>query len=60
MRNGRPVAYVGDGYSDRCAALAAYRRFARRGLARYLDREGVDYIPFDDFYDVDAGLTDAS
>ncbi len=56
MRNGRPVAYVGDGYSDRCAALAADRRFARRGLARYLEGEGVGYLPFDDFYDVAAGL----
>ncbi|MEA2690065.1 MAG: 2-hydroxy-3-keto-5-methylthiopentenyl-phosphate phosphatase, partial [Candidatus Eremiobacteraeota bacterium] len=26
--------YVGDGYSDRCAALAAERVFARDGLAR--------------------------
>ena len=56
MRNGRPVAYVGDGYSDRCAALVADRRFARRGLARYLEGEGVGYLPFDDFYDVAAGL----
>ena len=55
-RNGRPVAYVGDGYSDRCAALVADRRFARRGLARYLDAEGVEYVPFDDFYEVDEGL----
>jgi 2,3-diketo-5-methylthio-1-phosphopentane phosphatase len=56
LRNGRPVAYVGDGYSDRCAALVADRRFARRGLARYLDGEGVGYVSFDDFYDVEAGL----
>ena len=47
-RNGR-VLYVGDGYSDRCAALAADRVFARDGLARYLDAEGVAYEPFTDF-----------
>jgi len=52
MRNGHEVAYVGDGYSDRCAAQAADVRFARRTLASYLDREGVDYIPFDDFTSV--------
>ena len=42
-------AYVGDGFSDRCAALAADRIFARDGLARYLDSMGVRYEPFKDF-----------
>ena len=46
------VVYVGDGYSDRCAAEAADRVFARDGLARYLGERGVPYEPFDDFYDV--------
>ncbi len=31
-----PFIYVGDGYSDRCVALAAERVFARDGLAEYL------------------------
>jgi 2-hydroxy-3-keto-5-methylthiopentenyl-1-phosphate phosphatase len=44
-----PVAYIGDGWSDRCAALAADRRFARDSLARYLDGEQVEYVRFDDF-----------
>jgi 2-hydroxy-3-keto-5-methylthiopentenyl-1-phosphate phosphatase len=44
-----PVVFVGDGYSDRCAALAADRVFARDGLARYLDERGVPYEPFEDF-----------
>jgi 2-hydroxy-3-keto-5-methylthiopentenyl-1-phosphate phosphatase len=43
------VVYVGDGYSDRCAARAADRVFARDGLARYLDAEGVAFEPFSDF-----------
>lgn len=51
-----PVAYVGDGYSDRCAALAADRVFARDGLAEWLGREGVAFEPFVDLYDVAAGL----
>jgi 2-hydroxy-3-keto-5-methylthiopentenyl-1-phosphate phosphatase len=50
------VVYVGDGISDRCAALAADRVFARDGLARYLDERGVPYEPFEDFRDVEAAL----
>ena len=42
-----PFVYVGDGYSDRCAALAADRVFARDGLAAYLDEQGVAYEPFE-------------
>ena len=38
---GEPLVFVGDGYSDRCAALAADRVFARDGLAVYLDEQGV-------------------
>ena len=57
------VVYVGDGYSDRCAALAADRVFATAGLARYLDARGVAYHPFTDFFDiadsVRAGKADA-
>jgi 2-hydroxy-3-keto-5-methylthiopentenyl-1-phosphate phosphatase len=50
------VVYVGDGYSDRCAAQAADRIFARDGLARYLDEQGVAYEPFDDLHDVARSL----
>ena len=49
---GSPYAYVGDGYSDRCAALAADRIFARDSLARHLDELGVPYVPFEDLADV--------
>jgi 2-hydroxy-3-keto-5-methylthiopentenyl-1-phosphate phosphatase len=48
-RDGREVVYIGDGYSDRCAAQAADVRFARQTLATHLDREGVGYTRFDDF-----------
>ena len=53
---GEPYAYVGDGYSDRCAALAADRVFARDSLARHLDELGVAYEPFEDLGDVVALL----
>jgi 2-hydroxy-3-keto-5-methylthiopentenyl-1-phosphate phosphatase len=52
MRDGMPVAYIGDGYSDRCAAIAADRRFARRFLAKDLDDLGLAYTPFDDFHTI--------
>ena len=51
-----PVVYVGDGYSDRCAALAADRVFAIDGLARYLDGRGIRFEPFTDLRDVAASL----
>jgi 2-hydroxy-3-keto-5-methylthiopentenyl-1-phosphate phosphatase len=46
------IVYVGDGYSDRCAAQAADRIFARDGLALYLEEQGVSFEPFDDLHDV--------
>jgi 2-hydroxy-3-keto-5-methylthiopentenyl-1-phosphate phosphatase len=49
---GAPYIYVGDGYSDRCAALAAARVFARDGLARWLTKQGTPFEPFDDLRDV--------
>lgn len=52
----RPLVYVGDGYSDRCAALAADRVFAREGLARYLADAGVPHERFDTLHDVAAAL----
>ena len=49
---GAPYVYVGDGYSDRCAALAAERVFARDGLAAYLELNGFPYEPFRDLREV--------
>ena len=50
------VVFVGDGYSDRCAARAADRVFARDGLASYLDDRGVAFEPFEDFDQLGAAL----
>ena len=55
-RHGQAVAYVGDGFSDRCAAQAADLAFARDRLALYLDGLDVPYTPFHDFHDVRRGL----
>jgi 2-hydroxy-3-keto-5-methylthiopentenyl-1-phosphate phosphatase len=52
------VAYVGDGYSDRCAAQLADRIFARAGLARYLDEHGIAYEPFANLHEVVAALAE--
>ena len=52
------VVYVGDGYSDRCAALASDRVFATRSLALYLADRGAAFEPFSDFRDVSAALAD--
>jgi len=61
MTAGAEVVYVGDGYSDRCAAEAADRVFAIGGLARHLKAKSLPYERFDDFFDLadalEAGLT---
>lgn len=52
LAGGSEVVYVGDGYSDRCAAEDADIVFARRGLASYLSERGVPFEPFDDFFQI--------
>jgi 2-hydroxy-3-keto-5-methylthiopentenyl-1-phosphate phosphatase len=49
LDGGTPVTFVGDGISDRCAALGADRVFARDWLARWLDEQGAPYEPWVDF-----------
>ena len=50
------VVYIGDGYSDRCAALASNRVFATRGLATYLADLGTPFEPFEDFRSISQTL----
>ena len=52
LADGSELVYVGDGYSDRCAAESADLVFARRGLARYLDERGVPFERFEDFHSI--------
>ena len=56
LADGTRRVYVGDGISDRCGARASDLVFARRGLADYLAAEGVLFEPFEDFFDVAAGI----
>ena len=58
LADGGEIVYIGDGYSDRCAAEASDAVFATRGLARYLEERGVPFEPFDDFHQVAAKLRD--
>lgn len=53
---GSPLVYVGDGSSDRCAALACDRVFARDFLAEFLSDRGVPFEPFETLHDVIAAL----
>jgi 2,3-diketo-5-methylthio-1-phosphopentane phosphatase len=57
LANGTELVYVGDGYSDRCAAESADLVFARRGLARYLEEQGVPFERFKDFHSIARRLT---
>jgi 2-hydroxy-3-keto-5-methylthiopentenyl-1-phosphate phosphatase len=50
------VVYAGDGYSDRCVALAAGRVFATGSLAAWLDERGVAHEPLTDFDALSAAL----
>ena len=50
------VVYVGDGYSDRCAALASDRVFATAGLATFLEERGIAFEPFTDFHALSEAL----
>lgn len=43
---------VGDSHTDARMALACDRVFARDGLARILERKGVPFTEWNDFYDV--------
>jgi 2,3-diketo-5-methylthio-1-phosphopentane phosphatase len=55
-RRGRTTVFVGDGISDRKAALLADVLFAKDDLADWCDEAGVDYRPFATLADVARAL----
>lgn len=46
------VVYIGDGYTDRCAAEKADIVFAKNNLSRYCTDNGIKFIPYKNFNDV--------
>lgn len=50
------VVYIGDGSNDLCPAREAQVIFARRRLAEHCRSQDIEYIPFEDFFDVQAAL----
>ena len=55
-RHTKRLIYVGDGTSDVCAIPYVDDLFAKRYLADYCQANGVPYIPFDTFDDVQREL----
>jgi 2-hydroxy-3-keto-5-methylthiopentenyl-1-phosphate phosphatase len=55
---GKRVVFIGDGLSDYAAAVAADRRFAKRGraLERFLGERGVQFTAFDTFAQIHQAL----
>jgi 2-hydroxy-3-keto-5-methylthiopentenyl-1-phosphate phosphatase len=50
------VAFAGNGLSDTPASHVADLIFARAELADYCRKEGIDFIPFRDFFDLSTRL----
>jgi len=55
-----PVCFIGEGSSDRYAALYADVVYAKDVLVRHCQRDGVSYRPWVDFEDVWRDLTDGA
>lgn len=51
-----PVAFVGEGQTDRYGALYADVTFAKDALVGWCERDGVPFVPWNDFDDVHAWL----
>jgi len=58
QREGASTVYIGDGFSDYEAALAAQRRFAKKGraLEQYLRDRDVPFVTFTHFDEVRRAL----
>jgi 2,3-diketo-5-methylthio-1-phosphopentane phosphatase len=52
------IVFIGDGYSDVCAAKATDILFAKKDLKKYCDENQIEYLDYDDFNDVKSKLVD--
>ena len=55
-RTGGPVAFVGEGHTDRYGALYADLVFAKKHLPALCDEMGVPYVGWDTFADIRSAL----
>jgi len=55
-----PVAFVGEGYSDRYGALYADLVFAKDALVALCNSDGVPFVPYEDFDDVRRAIETAT
>jgi len=52
VESGVTSVYIGDGYSDTCAAAICDMVFAKKSLAAYCEKESIAYYPFNTFDDI--------
>jgi len=55
---GLQAIFIGDGYSDACATTAADLIFAKKDLEEYCRTNDIDYVKYDDFFDVSRHLVE--
>jgi len=57
QRDGYKVVFIGDGLSDFCVSQQADVIFATRALTKHCGENGIEFTPFDDFFDVVRALS---
>jgi 2-hydroxy-3-keto-5-methylthiopentenyl-1-phosphate phosphatase len=60
QRSPAPVAFVGEGHSDRYGALYADLVFAKDALVNLCREDGIPYLPYTDFDDVRRAIETAT
>ena len=56
-KQGYTTVFVGNGVTDRCAAMTASLTFAKDELARWSHSQKIEAIPYRDFRDIEKELT---